>query len=853
MANTDQDPPPADGISFRTPATGSQPPAAATPEFRGAATPPRHEPGVFSIRDQFAGRPEIHSMLNPGQPPPRRPAGAPPPADNRDLFPAAPPPPPAGTGGGPGPGRSGAEAARPLWKRIPADQFLQHLDYLKILIGLYKKKWAIATTAAVCLCCGFLLSGMANLFSASYAATGSLVFQRDRNKSIKPPNQSAFAVKPLDNNTALDMLQLASVFRDVIERANLSAKAEDLVRMMSVQSQKRSEVISVRIKGAPTKKFATDAINSFLDVVVEANANFYRKQVESQVDDFRLRTQEAKQSLDDFSRLVADYQIKHRYLQQSTEQYAYLQQISAISERLNRAKVARDTLTLRVKNYRDLVASLPEEVVRHSFENNPIRRRIMNTETSLLEARTKFGPNNPKVLTLEREIQEMRKMINDKSYEQSMERMFEANPLRDTFTVELLKAEAEQQASENEVAMAEAAIKVQQAKFQDLPRNEQELANLLRQQRAAEDLYLTLRSSLEEAQLATRMNLSDFEVLTRADDAQATRSPLAMVIPLIAFIAGLLGATVFFLLRELGDPYLRTRKQLEAALHAPVLATLPYMPRLTPETAYSILLPTLRDLSEAVPAGATAAHRTIGLLSCTDGEGKSLIGFSLARYFASLNFNVAHVDFDPRPNPLLELALNGRQPATGLEEYLRENVNFQDLAMNLEGMDIFKLQNAPPDLFERLKSPAMNQFWDTLRNTYEIIVMELPPASHGPEAFLLGRLVSVPVLVVGSDLAERRHLELFAEKLDNAGIHPCGAILNRVEAVFIERFRHTVQSSPEAQWFRQFRERLAARWQRKPPAAAPPAPAAAPSPSSSGPGADDAPPPPDTPVAPPSP
>lgn len=865
MPNQDHNQPETDrDISFRSdrPAGPVQRPAETSPAANAAATAgdlPR-DTGVFSVREQFAGRQEIRGVLAPGQEPPRRSRAAPPPGQERDLFPSSTPVTAAGHHGGHGTPRPAGDPAKPLWNTIPVDRFAQSLDYLKLLIGLYTKKWQIAVIAIVCFGCGLLFSGMGNLYRTTYTASASLVFQKERVKAVHSNSKSAFEIPALSGFTALDMLSLASVFHDVIERANLPTTTDKLTTLMSVLPQKRSDMISVQIQGAPTKKFAMDAVNAFVDVVVETNIAFYRRQVESLVDDFRLRAQEAKQALDDISRQVADYRIKHHFLEQGVEQLVFRQDVSRLNERLTRARVNRDSIDLRIKNYKAIIASLPEEVIRQSYEDSPLKRRISNTEVALMEARTKYGPDNPKVLIMEREIKEMRKLISDKTFDQNREQTYERNPLRDQFNAEVLKLEAERQGGENEVKGIEDEQKAQDAKFQDLPRNEQELANLLRQQQAAEDLYLVLKASLEDAQLSTRMNLSDFEVLSRADEAKASHSPLALLLPLVAFIAGLLGAVVFFLLHEVGDPHLRTRKQLATAVNVPVLVTLPLMPKLTPETAYSILLPTLRDLSEAIPGAPSAPHRVIGFLSALDTEGKSLFSFNLARYFASLNYNVAYVDFDARPNPFLEVALNGRTPAGGLEEYLLDTVNLNDLAMNLEGMDIFKVQSEPADFFERLKAPAMNQLWDTLRNTYEVLILELPAGLRGSESFLLGRLVQLPVLVVGSDLAERRHLELFAGRLDNAGIRPCGAILNRIAPVYIEHFRHTMRSSPEALWLRNARERAGAWWQRRwtrtrsAPAALdapegpgeelPPPPPPAPPPPPPPPGAPVAPPPP---------
>jgi hypothetical protein len=111
-----------------------------------------------------------------------------------------------------------------------------------------------------------------------------------------------------------------------------------------------------------------------------------------------------------------------------------------------------------VGNYKKLIAQLPNEVLSQSLEDNPIKRRIANAEVALMEARTRYGADNPRVLLMEDSLREMRKTMTSESYNDNRERVYVENPVKREFETELLKLEAEKQVLEQSVQKIEERV-----------------------------------------------------------------------------------------------------------------------------------------------------------------------------------------------------------------------------------------------------------------------------------------------------------------------------------------------------------------------------------------------------------
>jgi succinoglycan biosynthesis transport protein ExoP len=121
-------------------------------------------------------------------------------------------------------------------------------------------------------------------------------------------------------------------------------------------------------------------------------------------------------------------------------------------------------------------------------------------------------------------------------------------------------------------------LAAQQARVEQMPRTEQELATLTRDFNQLRDNYQGLLRKRMDAQMAERLQLrwtEDFEILDPARLPEQHAFPNRLLLVIGGIFGGLclgLGAAVF---AEMFSPYVMSLEDLEATLDIPVLAVLP--------------------------------------------------------------------------------------------------------------------------------------------------------------------------------------------------------------------------------------------------------------------------------------
>ena len=97
---------------------------------------------------------------------------------------------------------------------------------------------------------------------------------------------------------------------------------------------------------------------------------------------------------------------------------------------------SRMSYNARLVEYENLtreVGKIPDRTLRYAYDDNPWKERILQTEMSLLEARTRYATDNPKVKMLEASLAELRKIVSEDSQEVDLTgQVYERNPLKKT-------------------------------------------------------------------------------------------------------------------------------------------------------------------------------------------------------------------------------------------------------------------------------------------------------------------------------------------------------------------------------------------------------------------------------------
>lgn len=71
---------------------------------------------------------------------------------------------------------------------------------------------------------------------------------------------------------------------------------------------------------------------------------------------------------------------------------------------------------------------------------------------------------------------------------------------------------------------------------------------------------------------------------------------------------------------------------------------------------------------------------------------------------------------------------------------------------------------------------------DTLRGSYDFVILDAPPISMVTDAAVIGRIVDGALFVVRSKYASTDAVKTALEKLQDAGVKVLGAVLTRYDA-----------------------------------------------------------------------
>ena len=152
----------------------------------------------------------------------------------------------------------------------------------------------------------------------------------------------------------------------------------------------------------------------------------------------------------------------------------------------------------------------------------------------------------------------------------------------------------------------------------------------------------------------------------------------------------------------------------------------------------------------------------IGMCSALSGEGKSLTAVNLAYTLSQLDKKVMLVDCDMRRPTLAEKLEILKYP--GLSNYLTRQCQLDELIQECEvkgGECVFHVITAgqnPPNPLELLSSPRMKKALDRMRQTYDYVILDLPPVGEVSDAMAIAKETDGILLVVRQNYCDRNVL-----------------------------------------------------------------------------------------------
>ncbi len=175
--------------------------------------------------------------------------------------------------------------------------------------------------------------------------------------------------------------------------------------------------------------------------------------------------------------------------------------------------------------------------------------------------------------------------------------------------------------------------------------------------------------------------------------------------------------------------------------------------------------------------------RVIGVTSALSGEGKSTTALNLAYMLAESGRKTLLIEADMRlPTVSRKLGLPSEPGLSNLlaglcggEEAVRDSGIHERLWVTPSG-------NIPPNPSELLDSGQMKEALEKLKESYDFLLLDLPPVNEVSDALVASRLADGMILVVRSGYASRSAVAEAMRQLQYAEAKVLGFVMNRTDS-----------------------------------------------------------------------
>ena len=316
-------------------------------------------------------------------------------------------------------------------------------------------------------------------------------------------------------------------------------------------------------------------------------------------------------------------------------------------------------------------------------------------------------------------------------------------------------------------------------------------ANAAAQVSALVNQQAVLKEEIAQLQINGAAATSGVEFVTPAHTPTSPSSPKPTQEALLGLAAGLMLGLGGAFLRDSLDDALSSKEGTERSAGAPVIAMVPMVnswrkrnraavasasePTSPAAEAYRSLRTSLQFSRQAQEL------RTLLVTSPAAAEGKTSTLANLGAVFAQAGERVALISCDLRRPRLGQLF--GIEEQTGLTTVLLGQQTLEQALQQVPGYDCLWVLGAgpvPPNPAELLDGPRARQIFATLRENFDLVLVDSPPVLPVTDAMVLSKYADGTLLVVAAGQTKRTELQRAAERFAQANASIVGIVLNEV-------------------------------------------------------------------------
>jgi capsular exopolysaccharide synthesis family protein len=312
------------------------------------------------------------------------------------------------------------------------------------------------------------------------------------------------------------------------------------------------------------------------------------------------------------------------------------------------------------------------------------------------------------------------------------------------------------------------------------------------------ELYKGLLQRMKEAGVSAGIVASNIQIVDQAEFLTKPYRPNKQLNLLLAAVVGLfLGVGLAFFFEYL-DNTVKTPEDVEELIRLPSFGIVPAIysqrrKRIEGGNSYPVELITHSHpksaLSEAYRNIRTSIllsfsekpPKTLAISSPNPAEGKTTTALNTAIALAQTGASVLLIDADMR-KPRIHTIFNYENGA-GLTTYLSGNARLESIIQNsgIPNLSYVPSGPIPPNPSELLGSLLFKNTLDTLKETYDHVLIDAPPVLGFADSAILSSMVDGTMMVVVGGKTPRETLHQAREILFQVNARILGVVINRVD------------------------------------------------------------------------
>lgn len=330
--------------------------------------------------------------------------------------------------------------------------------------------------------------------------------------------------------------------------------------------------------------------------------------------------------------------------------------------------------------------------------------------------------------------------------------------------------------------------------IQKLPNTQQQIVRLTRDVASEQAIYTQLVGKQQEINVLNSGITADVRIIDSAESQPKAVAPKKSLIVALATILGFIVGCAYVIAREFFNNKIKGTEDIDA-LGVNVYATIPFSAHekklieagnkrpLALENPADTAIEAIRSLRTSVYFSVmNQGNNLVMVTSASPGVGKSFVTSNMAVVLANAGKKVLLIDTDLRKGRIHKaFGLNNK---SGLSEYLSQKDMTSPTIHSsvIENLDVICRGKNVSHSSELLMSERFKRMLDSVKNQYDIVVIDTAPILAITDSAIIGKYVGTSLLIAFYGVNTVKDVELSLKRFKQNDIEITGVILNGIDA-----------------------------------------------------------------------